>query len=168
MNRQLRSVLEAHAAGVLSPTTREYAKELLAETGTRRRWGPKKEIAAVDQAKDRKAAAADELRKAIATMREAVWSMNITLTAGPSSPNGRCDNQDCRRTFPSIHSGELDHWKGRRGPSAHHQDNGWRLCRECHSLKTANSPDAATWNRRRSAYCTVVGINFVPRKEFER
>lgn len=111
-----------------------------------------------------------EQEEAIRRMHGEVWLWNLTHTKSSSAPCGRCDC-GCGYAFRHLEEGELDHWKGRRGPDAHTRPNGWRLRVRCHEEKDGRRPRAPgspTFNERRRAYCERAGIPFVPRKELNR
>ena len=57
----------------------------------------------------------------------------------------------------------LDHWLGGAGRRRQMQsvENTWALCAICDSLRTANRPDAAFWNRAFQAHCDRHGLPFV-------
>jgi 5-methylcytosine-specific restriction endonuclease McrA len=140
------------------------ARALLARSDAPRRPVKKEPIESVEIQKKRARAFELEEELAIRMMHDDVWRWNVFHS------DGRCDC-GCGYLFRTKQEGELDHWKGRRGPGAHTRANGWRLRRECHEKKDGRRPippDEPLFNARRRAYCERAGIPFVPRKELER
>jgi hypothetical protein len=157
---RVRSFLDGEAKPS-KPETR--ALFLLAAGG--RLAAPKKTSlgAAHEHATKRRAAEDDAELAAKRAMHDGVWRLNILRTSSTTAPHGRCDNPDCQKPFRHFDDGDCDHWIERSQGGEHTVDNGWRLCRECHTDK--DGPDRAEWNQRRKTFCELVRIPFVPRRE---
>jgi hypothetical protein len=164
MNRWTEDVLE-----YLRGRTDRAARALLARSDAPRA-APEKKIRAVALAKARAAEAERAEERAIRRMHAEVWLWSFTHTRDAGAPHGRCDC-GCGYAFRHDGEGELDHWKGRRGPEAHTRANGWRLRSDCHEKKDGRRKIPAgepPFNARRRAYCERAGIAFIPRKELHR
>jgi 5-methylcytosine-specific restriction endonuclease McrA len=163
VNRDVKALLLDVARGEIGPAIAERARALLDGKPTA---APKKRAsqlgAAYAHAKTRRALEDAEETFAKSQMHNDVWRWNLDHTASTAAPHGRCDNPDCQRPFRYFDDGDCDHWIERSQGGEHTRENGWRLCRPCHTDK--DGPENEAWNRRRTIYCARAGIPFVPRR----
>ena len=79
---------------------------------------------------------------------------------------GQCEAPDCHNRTLDL---SLDHFMGGSGRRRQMEsvENCWALCAKCDAARTANYPNAATWNSLFRVHCKRHGYPVLSHKELD-